>query len=265
MKVNQFVTGNLLKSNDKILAYYKVTLPYESDHIIIDWQADKPSLYINIGDERPQMGSCDFNLSSVGHDAVYRIAKEEIIKKAIYDHGMDLKDSIRNVNLTIGLWTDSYDTLYTSMYSFKIFMPPIYTGEQYFDRRVIEIIHIRSDQKVQCHPTHEGNNDNRFSCLFAVVFDEGDIGKNLVVYPRAQLENLRVNFTGSIVDAIEVEKNNMQFIVDTLEEPEDQYSSNGGKKYLYYENIEKDKCLLFYVEIETDSVIEVLSSIYTYS
>ena len=265
MKVNQFVTGNLLKSNDKILAYYKVTLPYESDHIIIDWQADKPSLYINIGDERPQMGNCDFSLSSVGHDTVYRIAKEEILKKAIYDHNMDLKDSIRNVNLTIGLWTDSYDTLYTSMYSFKIFMPPIYTGEQHFDRRVIEIIHIRSDQKVQCHPTHEGNNDNRFSCLFAVVFDEGDIGKNLVVYPRAQLENLQVNFIGSIVDAKEVEKNNMQFIVDTLEYPEDQYSSNGGKKYLYYENIEKDKCLLFSVEIETDSVIEVLSSIYTYA
>ena len=34
MKVNQFVTGNLLKSSNKILTYYQVTLPYESDHIV---------------------------------------------------------------------------------------------------------------------------------------------------------------------------------------------------------------------------------------
>ena len=265
MKVNQFVTGDLLKTSNKILAYYKVTLPYESDIVYIDWQADKPSLYINIGDNRPKINNSDFEINSVGHDTVYTLTKEQIIKKAYENHNKNISNSIRNVDLTIGLWTDSYDTLYTSMYAFKLFMPPIYTGEESFDRRVIEIIHIRSDQKVQCHPTSVGGNDKHFSCLFAVIFDEGDIGKNLMVYPRAQLENLQVSFHGLIIEATEVEKNNMKFIVDILENPDDQFSSNGGKKYLYYEKIEKDKCLLFSVDLETDSIIEVLSSIYTYT
>ena len=148
MKVNQFVTGDLLKTSNKILAYYQVTLPYESDIVYIDWQADKPSLYINIGDERPDMENYDFFINSFGHDTVHILTKEEIIKKAYENHGIELSNSIRNIDLTIGLWTDSYDTLYTSMHAFKLFMPPIYTGEESFDRRVIEIIHIRSDQKV---------------------------------------------------------------------------------------------------------------------
>ena len=114
-------------------------------------------------------------------------------------------------------------------------------------------------------PYYESNDDKHYSCLFAVIFDEGDAGKNLIVYPKVQLENLQVNFTGAIVDAIEVEKNNMRFIVDTFEHLDDQYSSNGGKKYLYYENINKDKSLLFSVSIETNSIIEVLSSIYIYA
>ena len=264
MKVNQFVLGNLFNSTDQILTFYQVTLPYESDHIIIDWQADKPSFCINIGTKRPDKENCDFKFETIGHDTVYRLSKEDIIKKANMVHKMDLENSIRNVDLTLGLWTNVLDTLYTSMYAFKIFMPPIYTGENPFDREVIEIIHIRSDQKVQCHPLSKGA-DDKYSCLFAVIFDEGDAGKNLIVYPRAQMENLQVRFIGSIIDSERIEKNDMQFIVDTMKNPDDQYSSASGRKYLYYQGIEKDKSLLFLVEVTQDSIIEVLSSIYSYN
>ena len=264
MAVNQFVIGNIYESEKLITSYYTVNLPYESEYVIIDWQADSPSLFVDVGKERPGTDEADhdFHFYSEGHDDVYRIEKEKIIAFA-KEHGQDVKDnSIRNINLTLGIWTNTTDTLYTSLYAFKIFMPPVYTDSHY-ERNVIEIIHIRSDQKVQCKPKKD--KDGKIMCLFAVIFDEGDIDKSLVVYPRAQMENLQVSFTGSLVDAQEIERNDLARIVEYMKNPDDQFSSKGGKKYLYYGGIEKGQSLLFSVEVEQETIIEVLSSIYTYT
>ena len=264
MAVNQFVIGNIYESEKLITSYYTVNLPYESEYVIIDWQADSPSLFVDVGEERPGTDEADhdFHFYSEGHDDVYRIEKEKIIAFA-KEHGQDVKDnSIRNINLTLGIWTNTTDTLYTSLYAFKIFMPPVYTDSHY-ERNVIEIIHIRSDQKVQCKPKKD--KDGKIMCLFAVIFDEGDIDKSLVVYPRAQMENLQVSFTGSLVDAQEIERNDLARIVEYMKNPDDQFSSKGGKKYLYYGGIEKGQSLLFSVEVEQETIIEVLSSIYTYT
>ena len=264
MSVNQFVIGNIYESKELITSYYQVNLPYESEYVIFDWQADSPTLFIDVGEERPgiQEEDHDFYFPSVGHDNVIRITKEEILKFA-KENRLDIidDDSIRNIKLTLGIWTNTTDTLYTSIYAFKIFMPPVYINSLY-ERNVIEIIHIRSDQKVQCKPLVE---KGKYSCLFAVIFDEGDIGKSLVVYPRAQVENLQVSFTGSLVDAEEIERNDLAKIVEYMENPDDQFSSRGGKKYIYYGKIEKGQSLLFSVEVEQESIIEVLSSIYTYT
>ena len=260
MSVNQFVIGNILNTTDKISTYYQVRLPYESDYVIFDWQADKPSLFIDIGIDRPSIeeGQHDFVFKSVGHDTVYKLSKEEIIKK-LAERQLTIT-SIRNLQLTLGIWTDTIDTLYTSVYAFKIFMPPVYTGA--YDRRTIEIIHIRSDQKVQCQPSLL-DDGKTFSCLFAVIFDDGDIDKRLVVYPRAQLENLQVSFSGSLVEAENIERNDMDFIVNEMKKEHKDFTSKNSK-YLYIEKIDRNYCLLFSVDIDRNSTIEVLSSIYTY-
>jgi len=67
-------------------------------------------------------------------------------------------------------------------------MPPTYHGSDIHERLAFELIHIRSDQKVQCDPGESG------LCLFAVIFDEGDISSHLIVYPKAQNEDDNVFF-----------------------------------------------------------------------
>ena len=262
MRPNQFVIGNILNTTDTILTYYEVILPFESEYIIFDWQADKPSLFIDIGEERPSIkdNKHDFELKSVGHDTVYKITKEQIITKAYENYNLTIS-SLRNLHLTLGIWTDTIDTLYTSVYAFKIFMPPVYNGP--YEKKVVEIIHIRSDQKVQCLPYLEENTISSYSCLFAVIFDEGDDGKTLIVYPRAQMENLKVTYKGALVDAERIEKNDMKYIVEEMEKPADKFYSEKSK-YLYVEKIDRKYCLLFSVNIDRESIIEVLSSIYTY-
>ena len=259
MSVNHFVLGNVFNTNDKILTYYQVELPYDSDYVIFDWQADKPSLYINVGDERPGIKEHDFAINSVGHDTVYKLSKKDIISKAQSKNLQYDTNTLKNYTLTLGIWTHELDTLYTSMYAFKLFMPKLYNPDGGIPRKIYEIIHIRSDQKVQCQPEQE---EDTYSCVFAVVFDDCDVGKNLVVYPKAQKENIKVTFFGYKIDAEKIEKNNMEFINSQLKSSNKDYSSDNKDKYIYYENIEKSKCILFEVKTSEKSIIEVLSSTY---
>ena len=137
-------------------------------------------------------------------------------------------------------------------------MPPTYKTEgskeeQEKQKIAFELIHIRSDQKVQCDP---GDN---LVCLFAVIFDEGDISSNLIVHPKAHDDGVEVTFMGDLVNSTEIERNNVTYIVENLPKMEGKYHSN-ERNYIYFENIPKDKCLLFLVQVNRRSIIDVLTS-----
>ena len=257
--INQFIVGDVFATK-KILTFYQVNLPYDSDYVIIDWQADKPSFFIDMERYNFESNEHDFIFETVGHDTVFRIEKDLFISKLKQKYSEIINiSSIKNLNLIIGITTKEVDTLYTSPFAFKIFMPP--KRDNQYKKSVTEILHIRSDQKVQCDPNLE---DGVYKCVFAVIFDEGDIGKNVIVYPRTQIENLKVSFDGNIVNSEEVEQNNLDFITEQLDNPTKDYSSQ-KTKYIFYENINRTKCILFSVNVPQNTTIEVLSSIYKYS
>ena len=110
-----------------IYNYYEVTLPFESDYVFFDWQSDSINLFINVGEERPTINEAHFKLYSVDHDTVFNITKEDILEVA-EKNNIQLPEqySIRNVVLTLGLWANKIDTIFSSVFAFKIFMPPIY-------------------------------------------------------------------------------------------------------------------------------------------
>ena len=60
--VNEFVLGDIKNdpSENRKYDYYTVTLPNDGEFILIDWQADSPSLIINVGEERPNKTNADF-------------------------------------------------------------------------------------------------------------------------------------------------------------------------------------------------------------
>ena len=260
--VNEYIIGDVdVKKHEngtKIESYnyYEIWLPYDSDLIYIDWQADKPQLLINVGPENPTVGSADFKFPSTDQDTVLRITKEEIIE-ALKKRGMQVPDNqtIRYFNLTIGIYTEKIDTLYSSVYAFKVFQPPIYQTKDKKEKAAFEIIHIRSDQKVLCDPAQIG------ACLFAVIFDEGDINNNLVLYPRPQNPNVEVKYYGDFVDASQVERNNLTYILENIKTDKSaKFNSESGKKFIYSENVERNKCLLLYVEVDISTIIEIFSS-----
>jgi hypothetical protein len=107
-----------------------------------------------------------------------------------------------------------------------------------------DVLHVRSDQKVQCKPFQM---DDGYVCVLAVIFDGSDYNSNLVVYPRSHNESAEIHFAGDMIDAEEVEKNNLTYVFEQLLTMKGQYSSIDGTKYLFKEKIDINKCLLFMI------------------
>ena len=253
--VNEYVIGDIINSNNKnrTYDYYTVTCPFESDYIIIDWQANAPLFLINYGEERPTKGNAHIQFPPLGIDFVYKISRQDLLDKA----GVNKNESLRGKTLTLGIYSETNDSIQSSPYAFKIFMPPIVEPEHQI---ALEIIHIRSDQKVQCLPFEL--EDNEFLCMFAVIVDDIDVKRNLVVYPRSTIGS-PLEIYGQLTDAESIEINDVWDILELMGKTyNDAYKYHG--RYIYVENIKKNESYFFIVKTKDSNIIEVMSSSQVY-
>ena len=59
--------------------YYIIELPFESEYLNIDWQADSPALLINCGPEKPTIVKSDFVFNSSQYDKVLSLKKQTFV------------------------------------------------------------------------------------------------------------------------------------------------------------------------------------------
>ena len=259
IQVNEFVIGNIYQTDKEIYEFYTVSLPYDSDILTIDWQADGCYLYLRFDEEKPNLKDkkYDFEFIDLGVKTVHKLEKREIQRK-LQERQISI-DSLKYLYLTIGIYTSKIDTVFTSMYAFRISMPLSGSSSSDFQTRLASnILHVRSDQKVQCKPERD-NND--YQCLFAIIFDRGDIGKSLLAYPKAENENVQVKFYANLVNSYVIETNNISRIIHLMPKENATYSSNNGSKYIYVNKIERVRTLLIRTVTSSDVNIELLSTI----
>ena len=82
----------------------------------IDWQSDVACLYTKIGETRPSLLNRDFYYCSPGYDSVYTLKKEDILEK----YGDSSIDTLKDLKMIIGTWTNRVDSFYTTVYSMKV-------------------------------------------------------------------------------------------------------------------------------------------------
>ena len=162
--VNEFIIGNIYESDKEIYEFYTINLPFDSDFIIIDWQADGCYLFLSLDEEKPSFEKSDFSFIDTGKKTIQKIEKNQI-KEILEKRGKTIS-TLKHLNINLGVYTKKIDTVYTSMYAFRLTMPPMIKPDPTSDERLaFNILHIRTDQKVQCKP-EKGGTGNR--CLFAV-------------------------------------------------------------------------------------------------
>ena len=176
---DEFIIGNVdISKNVKISQFYQVWLPRDSYQVNFDWQSELAGLYINIDDSKPTASNADFTLINNGTDGVLTITKEQIIKKAKEKKiKLPYEDSLEDVKLIIGIWTDKTDSADTELYSLKI-------HEVLYVHDDLDIIEVNTDQKILCKPRDLGGSDRAHACLFMVTYDDQDAnqGMDLLVH-----------------------------------------------------------------------------------
>ena len=117
--INEFIIGSISSDNQLInyFQYNTFDVLTDSDSIYIDINSDSCNLYVRIGEEKPAIKTPDFIFMSKGEESVYEI---NINDKIFKDKGIT---SLKGQRFTLAIGTTYADTLYTTLYTFRLRTP----------------------------------------------------------------------------------------------------------------------------------------------
>ena len=136
--VNEYIIGSISSDNQLInyFQYYTFDVLTDSDIIYIDINSDSCNLYVKIGEEKPTIKTADFIFMSKGEESVYEInIKDNIFK----DKGIN---SLKGKRFTFSIGTTYADTLYTTLYAFRLRTPK---------KDKVDLINMNTDQVGLCN------------------------------------------------------------------------------------------------------------------
>ena len=169
IQADEFIIGSVdVADNERIYEFFQIWLPHDSDLVEFDWQSSVAGLYINLGNTRPTTKNAHFKLLPPGKDTVLNITKQAILAKAKEAKVRIPNDnSLQDISLVIGVWTDKSDSINTELYSLRVHQP------QFNSKDPLDIVLVNTDQKIMCNPKEISATEYR--CLFVVTYDDDDV------------------------------------------------------------------------------------------
>ena len=136
--VNEFIIGSISSQNQLInyFQYYTFDVLTDSDIIYIDMNSDSCNLYVKIGEDKPTIKTADFTFLSKGEESVYEINVKDIKFK---DQNIS---SLKGQRFTFAIGTTYADTLYTTLYAFRLRTPK---------KDKFDLINMNTDQVGLCN------------------------------------------------------------------------------------------------------------------
>ena len=268
IQVDEFIIGNVdVAKNVRINQYYQVWLPRDSYQVQFDWQSELAGLYVNVDGNLPTATNADFILRPNKTDSILTIDQQAIIEYAkAKREKLPVENSIEDVRLIIGVWTDKTDSADTELYSLRVHEASLDPKEYTF----FDIIEVNTDQKVLCKPYIIG--ENRYQCLFMIIYDRQDLEfeQDILVYARSNNRGDSTEMYASFID------NNIydDFMIDNLKASipsYDQSDYNSVKQDTNYFHVKlnsepkhKDRYLYVSVISRYQDDIMMVASINTY-
>ena len=169
IQVDEFVVGSVeVSKNERIYEFFQIWLPHDSETVEFDWQSSVAGLYINFGDTRPTTKNAHVKLLPPGKDSVLTLKKDDIldIMKAKKIE-IPETDSLEDVSLVIGVWTDKTDSIDSEIYSLRVHQPQLPSDDE------LDVIEVKTDQKISCIPKEFES--GQYRCLFVVTYDDEDV------------------------------------------------------------------------------------------
>ena len=260
--LNEYIIGNInINENNKITEYYSTYFSHDAENILVDFQSKVVNFNIKVGsNNKPTLTDKDFNFESFGDDTIFVINKTVFLEKC-KKRGIDIpyNNSLFGLGMTIGIWTDKIDSLYTTVYSIKVNLP-FHENEQY---EKLNIYEVKSDQKTLCKPT-KLENENLYRCLFIIFYYGIDSAKHLLIYPEIQ-EYTPFKMYADFIINDRYEYYDYSYLRSKIPNKASTYSTEKtGEDYLYIPHSRRrDQHVFVSIISESDSIIELFTSFYT--
>ena len=250
IQCDEYIVGNVdvSENSERIYQFYEIWLPHDSEVVDFDWQSGVAGMYINLGGTRPTTKNADFKLLPHSFDQVLMLSKSEIIEKAKTKQvPLPLPNSIQDVNLVIGIWTDRADSVDTELFSLRVHQPI---------RNELNIVEVNSYQKVLCRP--ENIADDRYRCLFMIVYEESQSIQNVLAYGASTDESATNYIYATFIDKTMYDSfktTELQAKIPTTSNS-DLNSEKDNVDYIFSKTFDNTKYL--YVSVVTDSADDIM-------
>ena len=254
--VDEYIIGKVDPSsqNNRMFIFYSVWLNYDADQVIIDFQSDAAGIFINVGQTRPTTESAMFKFWPNGYDTIYSIEKEKILEKV---KESQKEKGLKDIILTIGIWTNMTDSIFTTPFSFAVRLE---------DDKENEIYRVNSDQKVLCNPKKK-KNDNNYRCVYVIDYNYINDFSGLFIYANVQDKSALFNIYVNYIDAVQYEMSPKKELNNLIPNKDNYYNSTESEKsdYLYISQPPKlTEYLLVSVETTKETIIEFMSTLLIY-
>ena len=263
IQVDEFIIGNVeVSKNEGIFELFEIWLPHDSKLVEFDWQSSVAGLYIKLGGIRPSINDADFKLLPPGKDTVLSLTKEQIINKASELHiNTPYNNSLEDINLVIGIWTDKSDSIDSEIYSLRVHQPLLPTEDE------LDIIEVKTDQKIMCIPKKLDNNEYR--CLFVATYDDQDVNLKtpLLAYAKSINNEAITYIYGNYIERNLFDEYKISELKENI--PTYQNSSlnsrENGVDYIYTSKLEKLHYMLINVITDRPDSIMLLTCMPIYN
>ena len=251
--VNEFIIGSISSENQIInyFQYYTFDVLTDSDIIYIDMNSDSCNLYVKIGEEIPTIKTADFTFMSKGEESVYEIN----IKDKIFQ---DKKiNSLKGQRFTFAIGTTYADTLYTTLYAFRLRTPK---------KDKIDLINMNTDQVGLCNIKKDSY------CYFLINIKGEEKNVNEILMHAFSADKTELKLFANILSNDIINSGNNKLIESYLpNEKNADYKSTDNyiKDYLRF-NVEQkirdytQAYILVGVLANNDTVVNFISTFYKY-
>ena len=252
--VNEYIIGSISSENQLVnyFQYYTFDVLTDSDIIYIDINSEACNLYVKIGEEKPTIKTADFIFMTKGEESVYEInIKDKIFK----DQEIT---SLKGKRFTFAIGTTYADTLYTTLYAFRLRTPK---------KDKIDLINMNTDQVGLC-----SIKKNSY-CYFLINVKGEEKNVNEILMHAFSADKTELKLFANILSNDIINSGNKELIEENLpneEKADFKSTDNYIKDYLRF-NVEEGKknnsqsFILVGVFSNNDTIVNFISTFYKYA
>jgi len=255
--VDEYIVGSVkdMFPKDFIYEFYSVWLNSNADIVLIDFQSNSGSLFINVGNKRPSsIDKSHFAFWPNGKDSIYSIKKNDIINKTNeYKNYKSLKDIV----LTIGIWTNVSDSIDTTLFSFIVRL-----GNDTEN----DIYRVNSDRKALCN-SKKIKEKNTFRCLYVIEYDYISYINIPMIYPTVQNKSAILSIYSKKINQLDYEINsedNIKGLIPNKENNDNSIDKPFNNFLMISSGLENKEYILISVETDIETTVGLLTTFFLY-